>query len=289
MMLRVLAILLPSLSLCRFLLSPLLAPPLFFFYRRRLVHDNITRAFPEENTGIHRRIHWRFCMYFCNAVFEFLKGAVMPVRKLHQRVRFHNPGMLRRRVENDETVVLLLPHYGNWEWFWLVLCEMLGKEAELCAVYRPLHVGVLDKFAVRMRTRFGGRVITDRSVGRYLRRKSPRPRILALVGDQRPGKHDAKRWVSMFGRDTALQPGVGKLPVLLQCPAFFVSVQPERPGHYSVHFLPLSEPPYSRGEEARILQSFAAAIEALVRDRPEYFLWSMNRWKHRPHDLQAVQ
>ncbi len=268
-------------------MSPLFAPLLFLFYRRRLVQNNIARAFPGMDAGSRRRVHWRFALYFVNTVFEYLKGASMPAGELRRRMTLQNPDVLRAYVERGETMVLFLPHYGNWEWFWLVFSEAFSEEAEVCAVYRTLHVAALDRFVVRMRTRFGGRVIPDRNVGRYLRRKSSRPHIFCLVADQRPARSAAKQWVSMLGCDTALQPGAGKLPVLLQCPVFFVDIQPEARGDYSTHFSRLSTPPYSRGEEGHLLQSFARAVEQQVRARPECFLWSMNRWRYKAPKLRS--
>ena len=77
--------------------------------------------------------------------------------ELGQRMRLRNANVLEPFIKAGQPVVLLAAHHCNWEWLLLASCVELKVSVD--AVYKPLRVGVIDRFMQETRSRFGGNPI----------------------------------------------------------------------------------------------------------------------------------
>jgi len=79
--------------------------------------------------------------------------------------------------------------------------------------------------------------------------------------------------------------GINQLSILTQYPViFFVSRKVNR-GYYEYELIKIAEPPYDRSD-FRIVENYVKATEKIIREQPEGWLWSHNRWKNTREEMK---
>jgi KDO2-lipid IV(A) lauroyltransferase len=71
-----------------------------------------------------------------------------------------------------------------------------------------------------------------------------------------------------------------------QYPVFFQKLEKTGRGKYLSTFELLCENPAEKSEQ-EIIKMYIRKMEEIIKEKPEYFLWSHNRWKRiRPSGIQ---
>ena len=134
-------------------------------YRKAVVVQNISRAFPEKNYGEVQRVVKRFYAGFTASFAEMVKSISIPPRELDARLTFVGLEQLSDLVGQGRNVIACLGHCGNWE----MLNYLPQKLAcDMYAVYKPLRSRTANRLMIRLRSRFGMKLIEDRAVVRHL-------------------------------------------------------------------------------------------------------------------------
>ncbi|NJN51056.1 MAG: hypothetical protein HC809_04030 [Gammaproteobacteria bacterium] len=88
-------------------------------------------------------------------------------------------------LANGQGVVLLAPHYGNWE----LLNLFLGERCALLAMYDPPRIAGLDALVRRQRARSGSELVPATAAGvRALYRALRAGRLVGVLPDQVPAE-----------------------------------------------------------------------------------------------------
>ena len=250
-------------------------------WRREQVANDIARAFPEmpavERANVLR------CSYrnLVDVVMEALWGFGASGEELKRRVDFENPEIIEDAVAAKQSVVLLTPHFCNWEWLLLAGGARFGLPID--AVYQTQRVASVDQFLRDARSRFGGKPIPREDFVYELMSRAGTPRGYALIADQTPPRDDKKHWTRLLNRDTAFFVGAEKVARFLDSPVLYVGMRRVRRGHYSVRMSALASPPYTfdqDGDGAPIMERFARKLETAVQESPADWLWVQKRWKY---------
>jgi KDO2-lipid IV(A) lauroyltransferase len=253
-------------------------------YRRATVRANLERAFPELTTAERRHIERDFYGHLCDLAAEVIAAPRLSLAELQRRVRFENAELLRPYIEQQQSLLLLTCHQGNWEWLLYAMSQQLPCPID--AVYKPLHSRAMDEFMHATRSRLG-RPIAFHEAGREILRRRRDYRAFAMVADQAPFKKDKRYWSTFFGQPASFYLGPQKIAEATQSPVLFIQMQREGRGHYRVRITELGQPPYPKGS-FDLLQRYVEAIEAAVRAEPATWLWSNRKWKHRQPADAAV-
>lgn len=275
-MLKILTRILPPLPVLYFSLAPLLSFLAYGLYRRRIVQDNLRRAFPDVDEKTRRQLCRRFYFYFGRWMTEIIKGPALSEAEIRRRVTLKGLEHIRESSDAGHSVVLLAGHHCNIEW--LVFAFSLEFK-DLTALARPLHSPTWWRFLSTSRQRFGLRQVVEKELPQKLRHWKKSRVTLAAVADQRPARSYPKHWIIHFGSETAFQPFINKLPRILDCKVLFLHVREEHNGRYRATVKPLASPPYKKGA-IDVLPAYSAALEQMIREQPECFLWTMRRWKY---------
>jgi KDO2-lipid IV(A) lauroyltransferase len=248
-------------------------------YRRQTVADNLAAAFPERSARELRVLEKRFYRHLCDLAVEILALRTMPLAEIQHRVTLENPDILQPFHDQQQSLLLLTCHQGNWEWLLHVVSAYIGCPID--AVYKTLHERAMDEFMFECRAR-SGKPIVFKDAGREVLRRRREWRGFAMLADQAPFKRDKQRhWHPFFGRPGSFYLGPQKIAEAAQYPVIFVSMTQTKRGHYNAHFEVLAQPPYERGGSA-ILDNYIVALEKAIRRQPELWLWSNRKWKHKP-------
>ncbi|MDH4094469.1 MAG: lysophospholipid acyltransferase family protein [Betaproteobacteria bacterium] len=192
---------------------------------------------------------------------------------------------LIRRVEGMEAVlaaraagkgiVFFTPHYGCFE----ITPLVASGHMPLTVLYRPHKKERLQRVIVEGRERKNIALAPASTAGvRMLLAALRRGEAIGILPDQVPGRGEGE-WVEFFGRPAYTMTLAGKFAAREDCAAFLAMCERlPRGAGYAVRILPLA--PALPGESPA--RRINRALEEAIRERPEQYMWSYNRYK-RPH------
>jgi KDO2-lipid IV(A) lauroyltransferase len=247
-------------------------------YRRDLVRRNLSGCFPSMEIPEIVRIERKFYKNLCDFPVETLKLLTMSKEELLRRTRFQNASELKQYKDNEVNVVMLAAHTFNWEW--MLAAGSIELPMQVDFVYQPQRSAFANMLSLKTRTRFGAYAIEREKVGRESLRRKGLTRTIATVADQFPGHSNHRRyWTTFMGRETAFFYGIAQLAVLNQSPVYFAEISRMGRGQFEVKLKKISEVPATEEASLKMLDAYARETERLIREQPDNWLWSHNRWK----------
>ncbi len=275
-------------SLLPFWLLYLISDLLFFFlyyifkYRRNVVRTNLANAFPEKSLEDRHGIEKRFYSFLADMMLESIKSISISPGELKKRYQFENLDIINTYLEAGRPVIAVSGHYGNWEWGPLSIPSQLSED--VLVVYKPLSDKKFDTKINSIRSRFGALMVPMKMTLRKLTEYKTKPHVLVLVGDQTPAYEESQYFTSFLNQPTAVFLGVEKIAVRSNYAVIYFSINRIKRGYYKSIVKPLVEFP-KETSEYEITQAHTRELEDLIREKPEYWLWSHRRWKFKPEDF----
>ena len=140
-----------------YILSDILFLLVFYVarYRRKVVYSNMRNSFPDKSEKEIRKMQRAFYLHFCDYIVETIKLLHISDATTKRRFVMENTEILQKALDEKRQVILMLGHYGNWEYvpsitLW-VNCPEDGLMGE---VYRPLKNRWFNKFFLKLRSRY---------------------------------------------------------------------------------------------------------------------------------------
>src|SRR5690606_38711142 len=85
-------------------------------YRKKVILNNLRNSFPEKSESEIVSIANAFRRHLCDLLLETLRMKSITKAEVYDRfIMKESPDLERLRKEN-RSIVLVLPHYANWEW-----------------------------------------------------------------------------------------------------------------------------------------------------------------------------
>ena len=132
---------------------------------------------------------------------------------------------------------------------------------------------------IQLRTRFGTKLIPMKDTFRQMTRNKTERSATAFITDQAPPPENAF-WTTFLNQDTPVFKGVELMALRFNYPVIFIDVERLKRGYYQVKAAGQIEK--SAGtEEGFISQWHTGILEEAIQLKPETWLWSHNRWKHK--------
>ena len=85
-------------------------------YRKKVVRRNLRNSFPEKSETELMEIERKFYHYICDYMLEEVKMLRMSFEELCRRMKYDNKEEYLAMIEKHGGIVLLIPHYANFEW-----------------------------------------------------------------------------------------------------------------------------------------------------------------------------
>ena len=245
-------------------------------HRHAVIREQIQKVFPHAGGAEQRLIHQRFLRNFCDVMVEVLKSASMSEADMRAHVQIENVEAARRYLDAGQSVMLVTSHLCNWEWLLHGMTLRLGYPVD--AAYKPLHDQWAERLMLRIRTRFGARLVPAKELlADFLKRRGI-VRAVAMNADQAPVSTDKRYWTQFLGQDTAFYIGAEQIARAMRLPVVYVSVRRIRRGYYQADLKPLWD-----GREVTephtVTERYARACEIDVLAHPADWLWSYRRWR----------
>jgi len=247
-------------------------------WRRVQVERDVELSLPNLSAAERARVVRDSYLHAADILIEMLWGFGASSRAILRRVGFENPELILRLEAEKKTVVLLPPHFCNWEWLFLAGSARFDFMIE--TVYQPHRIAWIDHFMVEARSRFGGRPIPRKDFVFELMNAPAGPHVYSLIADQTPKRHERKHWTRFLGRDTAFYTGADQVTRYLEATVLYVAMRRVARGRYTVRVEIIAEPPFDIGGTEVIMEKFARRAEQAILESPEDFLWLQKRWKY---------
>jgi len=263
-----------------YFLSDLLRPLMYYCirYRKKVVFVNLRKSFPEKPEEEIRQMAKGFYKHLCDLFFETLKVGSMNKKSLSLRMRVRGFEKLNDYFTKGRSVVLLATHYGNWEWLAILPVFLKHKTVP---VYKPLQNELFDRYQKKNREKFGASAVPMALTLRIVVEAEERsePIALGLAADQTP-LWNHKFWTLFFHQEAMFFNGPARIAQRYNLPLFFEYTRKVSRGKYETGFELLFENP-ADVDEVTLIKTYVQKLEALIREKPEYYLWSHRRWKHK--------
>jgi len=256
-------------------------------YRKKVVFDNLERALPELDSNRRKRVARKFYHHLCDLTMETSASHFYSDRRFLKKISFSNIEVLEELYKKGKQVIGVTAHYGNWEY-----TIAIGHHTKYRTMgsYKPLENPWFDKMIRNSRSRFGTLPVPMEKIARTLLQhyKDNIPAVSIMVADQRPSVKNTQYWTKFMGQETAMHLGSEKLARKVDAAVVFLKIRRPRRGHYEVECELICEDPNSM-EAHEITKAHAGILEELIREEPQYWLWSHQRWKHTPEKVQEIK
>ncbi|SRR5579883_1506675 len=246
--------------------------------RRQVTMENLALAFPDLSDSKKKRIAVRCFANLGRVFFEFLFLRFGPRVAIYNGLEINNLEVVIKAISRQNGAILLSGHLADWEW--LALGCALRIDRPLDVIIKNQRSSIAENFMVRMRTRFGNRMLNAGDV-RTIYRALGNKEILAILGDQSAGPDDVR--VPFFGKSTPTFPGTARLALATRAPILFLQPYERTLKGYCCKFI---EVPFddligtSEDNVRELTARHTAILEQAIREKPELWLWQHRRWKH---------
>jgi KDO2-lipid IV(A) lauroyltransferase len=251
-------------------------------YRRQVVATNLRNSFPEKTHKELKTIEKKFYKHFCDIFIEQLYLFYASEKQARRMCKFTNIDIFEKYYTQGKSVIVAGGHYCNWEI--LGLFALYLKYITL-GVYKPLANKRFENFINKARSKFGGITVPMNDTARLAITYANEGKLffLGLITDQTPAYGDIRYWTTFLNQDTPVFLGVEKIARKTNQPVFFCNMRKIKRGQYEVTIELITENPRDT-RPYEITEMHVRALEKLIREAPEYWLWSHRRWKHRRPD-----
>ena len=247
-------------------------------YRVEIVRHNLRNSFPEKTQGELRTIEQKFYRHLAEVIVDTIDIVSIGRKEVAKRMVFENIEEHERAVAGKNWIAALA-HYGSWEYFSVYQFYTLAK---VVGVYHPLHDKAFDRFYYYTRARFGIQPVAMHHVLRYVvaHRQEEQKFVLGLIADQTPPRSEQPHWFDFLSQKTSFFMGIEKFALKFSMPVYFMHIEKRSRRRYRARFVQI----YDGGETVRsgeITERYVRHLEQMIQERPELWMWSHRRWKHK--------
>ncbi len=247
-------------------------------YRKKVVYKNLTLVFPEKSENEKKDIQRAFYKHMCDMFLETIKTMNISEEELKKRYALPNIDLLLD-LEKERSILVLFPHYGNWEWSIIVNVYLKSKGF---AIYQKIGNVYFDRLIKKIRGIWSTTPISQRETVITMARNHQKgiKGVYGIVSDQSPQAHLAQYWTEFMNIKVPVYNSPEILARKYNHAVVFAKVTKVKRGYYNTEFVPIAVEG-SKTKENEITDKFLRLTEEEILKNPAYYLWTHRRWKHR--------
>ncbi|OFX83825.1 MAG: hypothetical protein A2W99_02925 [Bacteroidetes bacterium GWF2_33_16] len=249
-------------------------------YRKKTVFKNLRNAFPEKSEIEIKQIAIKFYHHLSDIFIENIAFIRMTPERIKTMIDFESCIALATNIFNqDKHIIIVTAHYCNWEIYFTL--PLLSPHSVL-GIYKPLNDKNYDREFYNMRTKFGAIPVSMNDAFRTILQydKDKNYVMIGLIADQRPPKASSNYWTPFLNQESAIFLGPEKIAKKINAPLIFTYLQKIKRGKYKMIIDKVIENPLEY-KEFEITETYIRWVEEIIKEKPEYWLWSHNRWKRK--------
>jgi KDO2-lipid IV(A) lauroyltransferase len=249
--------------------------------RRRVVRENLRRAFPDWDAGRCRQVAEEMWEHLLLMVVEIAHAErVIRVTTWRRHLRIEGMDRMLRLLWADRPKVILSGHFGNFE-LAAFLFGVFGLK--IYSVARTLDNPYLDRFVTRFRESRGQKILPKKGSAPDVSEVLEQNGALGLLGDQSAGPKGC--WVEFFGRPASVHKAIPVFALSSRAPVMVCSAT-RRGGLFELDLRlegvadPDADDP-ATADMMALAQWYTDLLERSIRRAPGQYWWVHNRWRPR--------
>ena len=257
---------------------------IFFFiydlvgYRKKVVYQNLTNSFPEKSRKEIKEIARAFYHHLTDVTVESFKAFTMTELAVVKRFRMKPSPILEKFYNEGRSVIVVAGHYNNWEWPGIAAGTQMKHKP--VGFYKPLTNPYVDAFVRKTRVQGRSALVSITDTVTVFKTDWGEPAGFYMIADQSPSSPRLAYWVHFLNQDTATLHGPEKYARVYNMPVVYTDVQKISRGKYESEFVLICENPAGT-KTGEITAMFMKMLEEKIREKPQFYLWSHRRWKHK--------
>lgn len=246
-------------------------------YRTKVVFGNLRNSFPEKSHEELKQIEKEFYRHLCDIIMESFKGFSISRELVHDKIKHFDAEIINQFHDQGKDVVLIGGHNGNWEWLAITIDDLLKHQT--LALYAPLRNKFMDRKMKESRGRFGLQLMSVGQAKQALDTLTGDTKYVLIFGsDQCPKRSQKAFWMRFLNQETAVQFGAEKFARERNMPVVMGNIYKTGRGKYEVRYELITDDP-SKLPVGEITYRFTKRLEEIIKQHPQYWLWSHKRWK----------
>lgn len=248
-------------------------------YRKDVVLNNLSLAYPEKNLKEKKAISKAFYKHFTDSFIETIKGLSISEKEIKKRYSYSNPELVNDIIAEGKSIALTRAHHANWEW---CINMPLFLNCKVKSAYTTISNPYFNKLVKASREKFGMDCYPSsrsvREIHQDYRNKSQG--VYNLVSDQSPQLHTATYWTNFFGVYVPVFTGPEALAKKFDLAVVNCVTTKIKRGYYSTEFQLITKKPKEL-KDHEITDRYLHLTEEIVKKQPQFYLWSHRRFKHK--------
>lgn len=250
-----------------------------FKYRKKVISQNLAKAFPQCSKAAQNQMRRAFYRYFCDQMFETLKSFSISAQEIKKRVVIKNPEILDPFFKNKQDFVHVVSHHCNWEWY--AMAFSLLQKHQLLFIYKKIDNDTFEFLIKNMRQKFGAIAVPMHQTYEQIEAYKNKPHASFMGGDQSPRTTRNVYWTQFFNQETAVFWGIENIAKKHNQPLILAKMCKKKRGFYEVELEVIAENPENFAKGA-LTELHTRKLEKHLLTQPETWLWSHRRWKLKP-------
>lgn len=248
-------------------------------YRKKVVINNISLAFPEKSNKEIMEIGRASYKHFVDILIETIKFFSITEKQINAHYKYTNADMLVDLYKNGKSTILTGSHYANWEWILNINRHVPYK---CIGAFTRVSNPYFNKTILKSRSKFGAVLVpTNRTIQEMENNhKNKVQAIYGLLSDQSPMIKRTYYWREFFGVKVPIHTGAEMLAKKYDMNLVLIKTKKIKRGYYETEFELLTDNP-SAFKDYDLTDIFLEKVEEQIRTDPRYYFWTHNRFKHR--------
>lgn len=247
-------------------------------YRKKIVRQNIKNSFPNKSEQELKTIEVKFYRHLSDIFVEGIKGLSMSDAAAKKRWKILSPEAPNVPFAAGKPTMFIGAHYNNWEWG--ALATGIQVNPQVIVFYKPISNPLVDQYVRKMRMHKGVFFAPINETRQTFEEWNPKSPMYNLIADQSPSNPHKSHWVKFLNQETGVLHGPAQYAQEYGLSIFYIYINKVKRGFYEISAELFIENPNDYSQE-EISRKFMAKVEEQILEKPEYWLWSHKRWKHK--------
>jgi KDO2-lipid IV(A) lauroyltransferase len=248
------------------------------------IEINLQLCLPELTKDQREAFKKKRLTRMCQTLFEMSHIWIKPVEQIRSYlVATYDNSLFESAVDNEDGIIVLAPHIGNWE----MMAVYLSQFRTLTTMYKPLKEPGLNRFIRAARERFNSVLVPTNSKGvRQIIRVLKSQGMVGFLPDQVPEKNVGGVFAPLFGHQAYTMTLAHKLALKTKSKVFIGTAYQVKKG-FAVRMIPIDSGFYSQNPlKAAICLN--EAIEKAILYQPIQNQWEYKRYRLQPEGNKSL-
>lgn len=250
----------------------------------RVINKNLRLCFPNSSEFEYKQLlnERLACMF--QILFEMSHVWIKPTDKLIPYLQpTYDNQVFESEIKNDNGVIVLIPHIGNWE----VMNVYLSQFRQLTAMYQPFKNPQFNRFILKSRERLGSVLVPTSNKGvAEVMKTLKKGGMVAFLPDQTPDKSASGVFAPLFQHDAYTATLAHKLALKTNAQVFIGTAFQCNKG-FSIDVKPMKEQYYSVDPQVAAT-CLNRTIEELILKHPAQNQWEYKRYRVQPNEQLSL-